>query len=176
MRALFKAIVAAAALTVPLYANAIPMTWNYSGACTGGDCTDFPSIAGTLIGDPTLDPFNDDDHLTDLFLIGELTSYSFTIKGITYSGSDALGEYRLNAAGNIVDGTMTFASLGLILTIGDVSEAVWSIKDCLFCREEAWGSGSYARATSVPEPATLSLLGLGLLCFGFGLARRRRVN
>lgn len=34
---------------------------------------------------------------------------------------------------------------------------------------EAWGSDS----TSVPAPATLSLLGLGLMCLGFAARRRR---
>lgn len=106
------------------------------------------------------------------FLIGELTYYSFTIKGVSYTGNDALGEYRLNSLGNIVDGTMRFASLGLILTIGDVSDAVWNIRDCAFCGAEAWGRGSYSTATRVPEPTTLSLLGLGLLAIG--LIRRRR--
>jgi hypothetical protein len=172
MRGLLKALVATAALAAPFYANAVPMTWNYSGFCTGGDCSDFPSIVGTLVGDPTLDPFDDDGHLTDIIVIDELTHYSFTIKGIVYSGNDALGHYQLNSLGNIVDGTMTFASLGLILTIGDVGDAAWNIKDCLFCRADAWGTGSYTRATTVPEPTTLSLLGLGLLAIG--LIRRRR--
>jgi hypothetical protein len=175
MRALIKAIVATVALAAPMYANALPITWNYFGVCTAGDCGVVPSITGTLVGDSTLDPFGDDNHLTDLFLIGELTSYDFTIGGFHFSGDDAFGNYRLDSLGNIIDGSMRFGSLGLTLTIGDVSDAQWSF-DCAFfiCRGgvEASGRGSYTKATAVPEPTTLSLLGLGLLAFG--LVRRRR--
>lgn len=182
MRALFKAIVATAVLTVPLYANAVPITWNYLGVCTGGDCTLVPSIEGTLTGDPTLDtlgPFDDDGHLTE-YLLGEVLSYSFTIAGAPFSGQVAWGAYQLDSLGNIVSGTMDFGTLGLTLTIGDVSDAAWSF-DCSrwLCGRsvEAWGSGSYttATATSVPEPATLSLLGLGLLAIGFFRRQRQRV-
>src|ERR1700754_3517207 len=100
MRTLFKAIVATAALAAPFYANAIPMTWNYSGVCTSGDCSVVPTITGTLVGDPTLLGGNQD--LTEFLLIGELISYNFTIGGYQFSGSDALGNYRLDGSGNIV--------------------------------------------------------------------------
>ena len=71
---------------------------------------------------------------------------------------------------------MIFGNLSL--NFADVGAWNWTFidKDCgwFSCRidTEAYGSGSYTRA--VPEPTTLSLLGLGLL--GFGLISRRRAN
>lgn len=173
MRTLFKAILATVALAAPMYANAVPITWNYSGVCTHGDCGEVPSVTGTLTGDPNL--FGDPDYLSE-FIIGEVLSYSFSFGGHVISGTGAIGEYRLDASRNIIGGSMLFANLSL--NFADVGAGSWSFidKDChfIFCHidTEAYGSGSYARA--VPEPATLSLLGLGLL--GFGLVRRRRTR
>ena len=170
MRTLFKAILATVALAAPVYANAIPITWNYSGVCTAGDCGEVPSVTGTLTGDPNL--FGDPGYLSE-FIIGEVLSYNFWFGGHNVSGSGAIGEYQLDANRNIIGGSMIFGSLSLN---ADVGAGSWSFtdKDCffIFCSidTQAYGTGSYSRA--VPEPATLSLLGLGLL--GFGLVRRRR--
>ena len=171
MRTLFKAILATVALAAPMYANAIPITWNYAGVCTAGDCGEVPSVTGTLTGDPNL--FGDPEYLSE-FILGEVLSYNFWFGGHNVSGSGAIGEYRLDANRNIIGGSMIFGNLSL--NFADVGASSWSFidKDCflIFCSidTEAYGSGSYTRA--VPEPATLSLLGLGLL--GFGLIRRRR--
>jgi hypothetical protein len=178
MRAVLKIIVATVALAAPLYANAIPMTWTYTGVCTAGDCSDVPSISGSVSGDPA--SFGSANQLNDfLFIFGDITSYSFTVGGYSFSGTHGDGTYQLDASGNIVGGTMTFANV-LALEFLDVGAASWHIvdTDCklvIFCGTdtEAWGRGAYSTVTAVPEPATLSLLGLGLL--GFGLARRRRV-
>jgi hypothetical protein len=177
MRTLFKAVLATVALAAPLYANAIPMTWNYSGVCKGGDCSDVPTITGTLIGDPTRR--GDPNELNDpLFSAGDLTSYDFYFGDHHISGNDAFGTYTLDALGNITGGSMTFGNL-FALQLLDVG-STWSLSyfDCgrHGCSNiDASGAGSYTSANSVPvpEPTTLSLLGLGLLVTGF-VARRRK--
>lgn len=110
MRTLFKAILAAVALAAPLYANAIPLTWNYSGVCTSGDCSEVPAVTGTLTGDPDL--FGNPGYLSE-FLIGEVLSYNFWFGGYNVSGSGAIGEYQLDAARNIIGGSMIFGNLSL---------------------------------------------------------------
>ena len=178
MRALFKAIVATAVLAAPLYANAVPTTWNYSGVCTAGDCSVVPTVVGTLTGDPS--EWGNSSELRGGLLFSELTSYHFLIGGYEFQGSDALGAYQLDNSGNIVGGSMTFGSLARLEFL-DLGAARWHFSDShcklfIFCSVdvEASGTGSYKRATAVPEPATLSLFGLGLL--GLGLVRRRRAR
>ena len=105
MRTLFKAILATVALAAPVYANAIPITWNYSGVCLSGDCSEVPSVSGTLTGDPSL--FGDPDYLSE-FIIGEVLSYSFSFGSHVISGTGAIGKYQLNANRDIIGGSMIF--------------------------------------------------------------------
>ena len=80
MRTLFKAVLATVALAAPFYANAVPITWTYSGQCDGGACDVVPTITGELSGNPGA--FGPSNELNDyFFLFGDLTSYSFNVGG-----------------------------------------------------------------------------------------------
>jgi hypothetical protein len=148
------------------------MTWTYSGTCTTGDCGVVPTITGTVTGDPTVVP--PPDELGQLLnIIGDLTSYSFTLGTYHFSGSTALGSYQLDASGNIIGGAMVFGNF-LQLDLVGVGVASWAFTDidCVFldqgCRKtvDAAGIGSYALDPSVPEPGSLSLLAAGLIAVG----------
>ena len=163
---------------LPSVSSAAPMSWNYSGVCLAGDCSDVPSITGSLVGDPTL--FGSPGELNEYVVLGDLFSYSFNIGSYQFNGTRGSGSYTLDAGGNIVGGTMTFGDL-VSLEFLDVGSATWHIKDTdckliFICRTdtEAWGSGGYT-TTRVPEPASLGLLGMGLLAAGAALRRKARV-
>jgi hypothetical protein len=157
---------------LPSVSFAVPMTWNYSGVCTSGDCNVVPSITGTLAGDPDL--FGSSNELNEYLLFGDLTSYSFTIGSYSFSGSRGVGSYILNGSGNIVGGTMTFGDI-LALEFLGVGSATWSFLDeNLFSRDvRAYGTGGYSNTVAVPEPGMLTLLGFGLLGLAFAMRRRR---
>lgn len=168
-----KKLAAIAAVTlVAGPAFAVPMTWNYSGTCSVGDCSAVPSITGTLSGNSA--SYGNPNELGQLFYIGEVSSYTFNIGGSTYSGSNALGSYNLDAAGNIIGGAMQFFGnfFQLDLSVGAFSWTFSDDKPGYRYDIDASGYGSYTKATQVPEPALLSVLGIGLL--GFSLMRRRK--
>jgi hypothetical protein len=74
---------------------------------------------------------------------------------------------------------MNFGDLGhaLALEFLDVGSATWSIDDTNLFRSSvhASGTGGYASTstTSVPEPTTIALFGLGLLGLAASQKRRR---
>ncbi len=175
MRKLVLGMLGSVILALPGLASAVPMSWTYSGTCSWGNCDDIPSITGSLWADP--EASGPSDEINQVAIFGDLIGYSFSVGGYSFSGSAGVGTYFLDAAGNIIGGSMTFANL-FQLEFLDVG-AHWTIvdTDCFFLLcgvNTAGGTGSYTNdnPTSVPEPATLGLFGLGLL--GFAAARRRK--
>jgi len=163
MKNVFLGVIGATLMALPGLSSAMPMSWTYSGTCSWGDCSDVPSISGSISADPTL--WGSDDAINEYALVGDLISYSFTFGGSTYTGSSGLGSYYLDSMGNITGGSMSFGNLFTFEVVGSSS---WSIGG-LFA-DAAGGSGSY---TSVPEPGTLGLFGLALLGAGLGARRRK---
>lgn len=178
MKKLVLGALSSVLLALPVVSSAVPMNWTYSGTCTWGDCAEVPSISGSLSADPQ--SYGAGNEINEYALFGDLISYSFTLGSYSFSGNTGLGTYLLDGAGNIVGGTMKFGDL-VALEFLDVGSAKWSILD-VDCRwfscgtsVEAGGKGGYAKVAAVPEPATLGLMGLGLLGTGF-LARRRKAS
>jgi len=165
----------AALLCASGIANAVPMTWSYSGtgSCTVG-CSGAVNVSGTITGNPTI--------LNSSLLSGfELSTWSFAISGAiseSYSGVFALGDYSLGAGGAITGGSMVFGDL-FQLEFLNAGATTWSFTDYAWYITPTWnqvtrsasGNGGY---NQVREPGSLALLGGGLLVLG--LMRRRRKN
>ena len=160
-------------LLVPMQARAVPITYDIEFTASNGNA---PTAAGftydaataSLTGlaitweGITFDNFSFDGSLCGS---GDAGAFALLMRscpsGASYGWSalQLLDDTRFEIfAGSVVDGSAVLAALG-----GERAE---------FGGARGSGWSSSPRATSVPEPGTLALLGLGLA--GLGFTRRRR--
>lgn len=202
MRALFKAVVATAALATPLYANAIPVTFDLAGAPKSSvTVTDFTpgGLVCLLTGCGVDVELNSGlGSLSRTMNPGD--SWTFDFFNIDFYGlgggsgeiSAVLGFDLPTGAPNAGgDGIGAFITFGF-LTLGSLD---WTVNDYAFSLADGTsytvslndlsgitaGSATVTgtiklqngpRQVRVPEPTTLMLFGMGLL--GLGLVRRRK--
>jgi hypothetical protein len=178
MNALGKILVALAGVGALSQANAIPVDFSFSGECSSA-C----SFLGLNSGDSVKGGFaTNEASLSDGFLLGdEIGSFwidfglfslndsnsSIATTFLTLNGEKSAftnGLFRIDGIYGLFPG----ANFDFLAFEGDNT---WQF--VLPLVDDPSGNGSFTRATSVPEPGTLSLLGLGLLSAGF-LGRRRR--
>ncbi|HKU15992.1 MAG TPA: PEP-CTERM sorting domain-containing protein [Steroidobacteraceae bacterium] len=203
MRSLFRAIVATVALSAPLYANAIPVTFDLAGAPKSSVAiTDFTPggllcvITGCGVG-VELNPLLGSVNRT---LNNPGDSFSFNFFDIDFYGlGGGSGEISAALAFDSPTGAPTIGgdAIGAFFTIGVLTAGTldWVTNDWLVnlangtsyvvtLNDLSGITGNSATVTgtirlrsgpgsvSVPEPATLTMFGLGLL--GLGLMRRRQ--
>lgn len=174
MGRILKAFALAAGLGVISQAQAVPITFAFNGTCDN-NCYGVigPGITG---GIETSDSGLADGTLTNL----EISSFWMDFGLFTLNNSNSsLGasSLSLSADGQTfaggyfrIDGVLGLFPGSALDFVADEVGNTWSFIVPII--GDPWGKGSFTRVTSVPEPATLSLLGAGLLAMG--LARRRK--
>ena len=200
MRALFKAIVATAALAAPLYANAIPVTFDLSRTNSSVQVTEFtPGTLCVLCGvsvaldsalgsvNETLNPSESFDFdFFDINFYGLLGGGSGKIAatlafdspaGAPAAGGNGAGWF-FTFLGAVTDGALVWEGGGSSsYTLADGTSYVVDFNDL---KGITVGSATVTGTITlrngptvrVPEPTTLMLFGIGLL--GLGLVRRRK--
>lgn len=185
MTTLKRAMLAVVALGIGFTAAADPIVFEYEGVCIDGPAPEGDRVfncgaIGLESGDPVWGSIEvDESALDDLILTGAEVrnsgAFAFEFGNLSFDGSNSFlsGALALDDAFNIVGGLFNMSNIitaANTLSFTPDGGGLWSARRGFWW---AGGLGHYS-AISVPEPGTLSLLGLGLLALGF--ARRRRTQ
>lgn len=157
-------------------AHAIPVTYEFSGTCVLA-CGNIALSSGAAI---TGGFVTDDTSLSDGYVQGsEIGNFwmdfgTFTLNNSNSSIASTLLQLNGSESSFIsglfrIDGGTPGSIAYDFLSLEGINTWTFVLPD----RLAPTGVGSFSRATSVPEPGTLSLLGAGLLAVGF-LGRRKR--
>ena len=152
------------------------VVFEYHGICLDGHDLECRNI-GLDNGDPVSGSIHADPlTLVDSILTGDeirnYGDYAFTFGGLVFNSGNSIfsGFAVLDASTNIVGGWFNmnnFITAANTLTFTPTGGGFFNVR---VGRRWAGGIGQYT--TTVPEPGTLALLGIGLL--GLGLASRRK--
>jgi hypothetical protein len=167
-----KIMFAAGLILACQIASAGPITWTLSGVTFD----DHTTASGSFVYNADTNGFSDWNITTENGLISGF-NYIASNSVVASANDDSTGVLFLANIGtryinlNFVS-AMTNAGgiIGLDVTpiFNDFHTNSWECNNCVPVRLIAAGS-----ITSVPEPGTIALLGVGLV--GFGLSRRRRI-
>ena len=169
-----KLILASVFLISPLAANAVPITLDFTVSGFGvsnGNAAPTDPVSGTIVYDAAGLGAT----------INSLTSISLTLNGYVYSLSEIDFQSPFGGNTDIIYGSLSGTGISNLtndfwIRFDRVAATGFDFAYASASLSGIWTSMSFTsfslRAATVPEPGTLSLLGVGLL--GFAMLRRRR--